>query len=130
MPEQEVAAAAGAENGTFGLKGVWWTNLANTSALVLFGVVFLWQFSSQNSQDREERAYFREELRVTRAESTAREDAIRDEANRRAAENAAQVAAVTQGIRSLEAQINVLNVSIGSLAVEVRKNTMARPPGQ
>jgi len=42
-------------NNNMGLKGVTWTNLANTSALVLFGVIFFLQFQNDAHERRTER---------------------------------------------------------------------------
>lgn len=61
-------------SGMMGLRGVTWTNLANTSALVLFGIVFLLQFQNDMAERRRER----EETERARLRWEERNDRILD----------------------------------------------------
>jgi hypothetical protein len=104
-------AAAGAAAGTLGLRGTWF-QLANTSALVLFGFVFLWQFRMQAEQQRDDRAYYREQIRLTQTEADRREAAMREADGTRTQALVAEMRANTSKIDAVAAEMRAVRVAI------------------
>lgn len=97
-------AAAGAAAGSMGLKGMLWTNVGNTSAMVVVCVVFVWQTFQLNTEMRENRAIFRQEVGEVRQANDRRYDRLAERFDQMVAENRVLAAEVRRLTDTLQRQ--------------------------
>jgi hypothetical protein len=128
------AAATAVAAGSMGLRGIAWTNVANTSALVLFGVVFLMQFREDQTRRRviEDRNYLQIETlsdKFTKelAASRDRDDQLRARVEDR---NEKQIVEMRNLTNSINTAIMRLEESSHSLtrALDRMPKEVAPPP--
>lgn len=94
---------------TMGFRGVW-GQIANTSALAVICMAFVWQMTASRELAQEQQQFMREELRQQRADAAQREAAGREDAV------------------ALRVAVGHLQASVQALTAEIRTTSRVPSP--